>query len=80
MEANKNLYQPTEPVAANVRAKFVELITALPEPAEMTDEQLTECAELVAQFSMDIGALYSVLDAEIEKRGALGFTLNKEVE
>ncbi|MBT8161449.1 MULTISPECIES: hypothetical protein [Arthrobacter] len=69
MEANKNLYRPTEPVAATVRAKFVELIAVLPEPTEMTDEQLTECAELVAQFSMDIGAAYNVLDSEIAKRG-----------
>lgn len=69
MEVDPSLYEPTEPTAADVRAKFVELLAALPAPEVMSDEQLTECAEMMAQISMDVATACEELESTIAARG-----------
>jgi hypothetical protein len=54
MELNPNFYEPKEPTAAAVRDKFIALMAELPAPADMSDEQLSQCAETMAQVSIDV--------------------------
>lgn len=71
MEPNPNLYQPEEPTVARLREQFVDFLTTIPDPSEMSDEQLTAVGELVAQVWTDIVTANQLLTEEEVKRGLL---------
>ena len=71
MEPNPNLYQPEEPTAARLREQFVDFLATVPDPSEMSDEQLSSVGEMVVQVWDDLVAVNQVITAEEVRRGLL---------
>lgn len=71
MELNPNLYQPEEPTAARLREQFVDFLATIPDPSEMSDEQLSSVGEMVVQVWDDLVAVNQVITAEEARRGLL---------
>ncbi|NDZ93296.1 hypothetical protein G3I13_01795 [Streptomyces sp. SID6673] len=71
MEINPNFYQPEEPTAARLREQFKDFLATIPAPSEMSDDQLHNVGEVVAQVWNDIIAASEVITAEEVRRGLL---------
>lgn len=70
MEMNTNFAEFNEPTASRLREQFADFLATIPAPSEMSDEQLDQVGEVMAQVSMDVMAAYELLAAEAQRREA----------
>lgn len=69
MEMNPNFAEFNEPTASRLREQFADFLATIPAPSEMSDEQLDQVGEVLAQVSMDVMAAYEMVAAEEQRRG-----------
>lgn len=68
MKLNPNFAEFDEPTAARLREQFADFLGTIPAPSEMTNEQLDQVGEVLAQVSMDVMAAYELIEAEEQQR------------
>lgn len=68
MQINPNFAEFNEPTSARLREQFADFLATIPGPSEMTDEQLDQVGEVLAQVSMDVMAAYELIEAEEQRR------------
>ncbi|MCT2077438.1 hypothetical protein [Dietzia cinnamea] len=70
MEISPNFTEFTEPTASRLREQFAEFLATIPAPSEMSDEQLDQVGEVLAQVSIDVLDAFHLVQAEEQRREA----------